>query len=49
MIIINFQFTEESEALEHANDCDRGLAAYLYSKDPGQIHRVSSALESGRN
>merc|ERR1711928_14347 len=30
-----------------ANDCDRGLAAYLFTTDYAQAWRVSSALESG--
>jgi succinate-semialdehyde dehydrogenase len=41
------RFSEEGEAIQIANDCDRGLAAYFYSKDSSQIHRVSSALEAG--
>jgi len=41
------KFTQEDEAIEIANDCDRGLAAYFFSKDVAQIQRVSSALEAG--
>jgi len=41
------KFSEEAEAVSLANDCDRGLAAFFYSSDANQIHRVSSDLEAG--
>jgi len=41
------KFSTEEEAVRRANDCDRGLAAYFFSKDFSQVQRVSSALEAG--
>jgi len=41
------KFATEEEAVAEANDCDRGLAAYLFTTDYSQAWRVSSALESG--
>jgi succinate-semialdehyde dehydrogenase/glutarate-semialdehyde dehydrogenase len=42
-----FRFTEESEAVELANDTPFGLAAYFYSRDIGRVWRVAEALEYG--
>jgi succinate-semialdehyde dehydrogenase / glutarate-semialdehyde dehydrogenase len=41
------KFENESEVLELANDSPFGLAAYLFSRDLGQVWRVSEALEAG--
>jgi len=41
------QFASEEEAVAEANDCDRGLAAYIFTTDYAQAWRVSSNLESG--
>lgn len=42
-----FRFSEESEALQMANDTEFGLAAYLYTKDLGRAWRVGEGLEYG--
>ena len=40
-------FTTELEAVTEANNSDRGLAGYLFSRDLAQIWRVSRQLEMG--
>src|SRR5262249_41893698 len=40
-------FDTEQEALRLANDCDAGLAAYLYTQDVARAMRVAGALEAG--
>lgn len=40
-------FSDESEAIELANDTDFGLAAYVYTNDHRQIWRVSESIEYG--
>jgi succinate-semialdehyde dehydrogenase/glutarate-semialdehyde dehydrogenase len=42
-----FRFRTEEEALEMANATEFGLAAYFYSRDIGQVWRVSEGLEYG--
>jgi len=42
-----FRFRTEEEALEMANATEFGLAAYFYSRDLGQVWRVSEGLEYG--
>ena len=42
-----FEFEDESQAVEMANDTPFGLAAYFYSNDMSQIWRVGEALEAG--
>jgi succinate-semialdehyde dehydrogenase/glutarate-semialdehyde dehydrogenase len=41
------RFTDEAEAVAHANDTEFGLAAYFYSRDLARIFRVAEALEYG--
>ena len=40
-------FTTEQEAVTEANNSDRGLAGYLFSRDLAQIWRVARQLEMG--
>ncbi|WP_159586364.1 NAD-dependent succinate-semialdehyde dehydrogenase [Chelativorans xinjiangense] len=40
-------FDREDEVLFRANDTETGLVAYLHTKDPGRIARLSRALEFG--
>ena len=40
-------FDTEEDAVAEANNTDRGLAGYLFSKDYSQIWRVSRQLEFG--
>ncbi|HGJ5854379.1 NAD-dependent succinate-semialdehyde dehydrogenase [Arsenophonus nasoniae] len=42
-----FKFTDESEAIQLANETEFGLAAYFYSRDISRIYRVAEALETG--
>jgi len=42
-----FRFTDEAEAIHHANDTEFGLASYFYAQDVARIFRVSEALEYG--
>ncbi len=42
-----FRFSSDAEAIHMANDTEFGLAAYLYTRDPRRIWRVSGALEYG--
>ncbi|CAG0915743.1 unnamed protein product [Notodromas monacha] len=41
------KFGTEEEVLQKANDCERGLAGYFYSRDVSQIWRVALNLEVG--
>jgi len=40
-------FTDEDEVIGRANDTEYGLIAYLHSKDPARIYRVSRSLQYG--
>ncbi|MSU91463.1 aldehyde dehydrogenase family protein [Rhodobacteraceae bacterium 2CG4] len=40
-------FDDEAEAVRRANDTEYGLMAYLHSRDPRRIFRVSRALRFG--
>ncbi|GAC18909.1 NAD-dependent succinate-semialdehyde dehydrogenase [Paraglaciecola arctica] len=42
-----FEFENEAQAIEMANDSPFGLAAYFYSNDMSQVWRVGEALEAG--
>jgi succinate-semialdehyde dehydrogenase/glutarate-semialdehyde dehydrogenase len=42
-----FAFEDEDEVISRANDTEFGLASYIYSRDYGQIFKVSEALEYG--
>ncbi|CAH9051250.1 Succinate-semialdehyde dehydrogenase [NADP(+)] GabD [Pseudoalteromonas holothuriae] len=46
-VICIMSFVDEASALAIANGVNEGLAAYFYSQDVSQIHRVSLALEYG--
>ena len=41
------RFDEEDEALAVANDSEYGLVAYLHTRDPRRIYRLSRALQFG--
>ncbi|KKK19093.1 hypothetical protein ARAM_005317, partial [Aspergillus rambellii] len=41
------QFTSEEEVIESANDCDVGLAAYVFTEQVSRATRVSETLHSG--
>jgi len=40
-------FTDESDAIQMANDTSYGLAAYAYTRDSSRCFRLSEALEYG--
>jgi aspartate-semialdehyde dehydrogenase len=40
-------FTDEAEAISIANNTEYGLIAYLHSKDPARIYRLTRALQFG--
>ncbi len=40
-------FTDEDEVLQRANSVDYGLAAYMFTADPGRQHRFSNQLYAG--
>ncbi|MEX0583037.1 MAG: aldehyde dehydrogenase family protein, partial [Sneathiella sp.] len=40
-------FDGEKEVVTTANDTEYGLMAYLHTKDPSRIYRMSRALEFG--
>ena len=41
------RFTDESHAIEMANDSEYGLAAYFFTRDASRLMRVAEALEYG--
>ncbi|KAJ3066678.1 hypothetical protein HDU98_010049 [Podochytrium sp. JEL0797] len=41
------KFQTEDEVIRRANSSAHGLAAFLYTRDVGRVHRVSEALEAG--
>ncbi|EXA28659.1 succinate-semialdehyde dehydrogenase (NADP+) [Fusarium oxysporum f. sp. pisi HDV247] len=41
------RFNNEDEAVDAANDCDVGLASYVYTKDIGRAARVTETLQAG--
>jgi aspartate-semialdehyde dehydrogenase len=40
-------FDEEAEAVAHANKTEYGLVAYLHTREPGRIARLTAALQYG--
>ncbi|KAF0293026.1 Succinate-semialdehyde dehydrogenase, mitochondrial [Amphibalanus amphitrite] len=46
-VVAIYKFTTEEEAVQIANDTNKGLAGYLYTNDYQQSWRVSMALEYG--
>ena len=40
-------FDDEDDVVRRANDTEYGLMAYLHSRDPSRIYRISRALEFG--
>lgn len=42
-----FEFKNEDEVIELANDTIFGLASYFYAKDLSRVHKVAEALEYG--
>ncbi|KAI1712425.1 aldehyde dehydrogenase family domain-containing protein [Ditylenchus destructor] len=41
------KFNSEEEVLKNANNTRNGLAGYIFTKDIGQVHRMSNALQVG--
>jgi succinate-semialdehyde dehydrogenase/glutarate-semialdehyde dehydrogenase len=41
------RFESENEAVDAANDCDVGLASYIYTENVRRVTRVSETLHSG--
>jgi succinate-semialdehyde dehydrogenase / glutarate-semialdehyde dehydrogenase len=42
-----YEFDQEAEAIQLANNTEYGLAAYFYARDLGRVFRVAEALEYG--
>jgi succinate-semialdehyde dehydrogenase/glutarate-semialdehyde dehydrogenase len=42
-----YEFEDEQEVLQEANDTDAGLSAYVYSADPDRLLRFAEGLEAG--
>ena len=47
-ILSVIKFKDEADAIRIANDSELGLAAGIWSRDIGRIHRVAGRLEAGR-
>ncbi|MBQ4861231.1 NAD-dependent succinate-semialdehyde dehydrogenase [Pseudoalteromonas sp. MMG013] len=46
-VVTVMSFVDEQQSVALANNVEEGLAAYFYSQDVAQIHRVSRRLEYG--
>ena len=42
-----FKFNDLKEAIRRANDTEYGLAAGIFTSDPGKAHSIASELEAG--
>ncbi|WP_426440283.1 aldehyde dehydrogenase family protein [Bradyrhizobium genosp. P] len=41
-------YRDDEHAIEIANDTEYGLAAYVFSSNPGRARRLASQIEAGR-
>ncbi len=46
-IVCLYEFEDEQDVLQEANDTDAGLSAYVYSADPDRLQRFADGLEAG--
>jgi succinate-semialdehyde dehydrogenase/glutarate-semialdehyde dehydrogenase len=42
-----YEFEDEQDVLQEANDTEAGLSAYVYSADPDRLQRFAEGLEAG--
>jgi aldehyde dehydrogenase (NAD+) len=47
-VVVVIPFKDEADAVRIANDSEFGLAAGIWSRDIGRVHRVAARLEAGR-
>ena len=46
-IVCLYEFEDEQDVMQQANDTEAGLSAYVYTADPNRLQRFAEGLEAG--